>query len=116
MDRKWIHLLFAGLGIVLMYVFTRALDWGWSSFGKPNVSVVYLFSGFLSLFFVILAWSNQRIFGFLHDSLTELSKVSWPTGKETGLAVLVVALTVVIAALFLGGFDAIGSLLARVVY
>lgn len=116
MDRKWVHLVFACIGIILMFVFGLSFEWAWSSVGRPNTMVIYGLSGALALLFTVLAWLNQRIFSFLNDSLLELAKVSWPAGKDTAIAVVVVAATVVIAALFLGVFDKLGSVVANWLY
>jgi len=51
----------------------------------------------------------SKIAEFLRDVKIELSRVSWPTKKETiqyTLAVIIMSITV---ALFLGGWDAIFS-------
>jgi len=46
----------------------------------------------------------------------ELRKVTWPTRKETQAATLVVIVTVIVAAIFLGLFDAIWSWLTSLIY
>ena len=48
-------------------------------------------------------------FEFLQQVRTEVSKVTWPTRKETQAATLVVIVTVIISAIILGAFDAVWS-------
>jgi preprotein translocase subunit SecE len=62
------------------------------------------------------AWRNEEIFGLASECVTELSKVAWPTRRETGAATLVVIITVIIASVFLGVFDFLWASLTGLLY
>jgi preprotein translocase SecE subunit len=116
MERKWVHFLFAAGGVVLLFLLIKTSDWVWSYFGKPKSFIVYSVSFLVTAVTVWLAWRSEEIFTLASECVTELSKVTWPTRKETVAATLVVIVTVIIASLFLGMFDGIWSFLTRLLY
>ena len=60
-----------------------------------------------------VAWKNETVFGFLSEVSTELSKVSWPTRKETQAATIVVIIGVTLVAAYLGIVDTVLSWIIR---
>ena len=88
---------------------SRAADWVWSYFAKPNDLVVNA---------VAVGGGDGRrrrvpqragVFASVVDVTRELEKVTWPTRKETSAATIVVLVTVLISATILSMFDAIWS-------
>lgn len=116
MERKWVHILFAAAGLTLMFLLVKTSEWGWSYFAKPKPLVVYSVSLVLSGVGVFWAWRNEEIFGLASECVAELSKVSWPTRKETTTATIVVIVTVIIASLVLGIFDAVWAYMTGLLY
>ena len=116
MERKWVHFLFAMAGLALVFLLVKTTDWVWSFFGKPSQMIVYAGSFVVAGVVVWVAWRNEEIFGLASECVTELSKVAWPTRRETSAATLVVIVTVIIASIFLGVFDGLWSALTRVIY
>lgn len=53
----------------------------------------------------------QRIMTYLREARLELKKVSWPTREQTIRYTVAVILTSIVLAVFLGGFDALFTLL-----
>jgi len=93
----------------------------------PTVEWIYfdpkppdLWSNFIGLAVAAIAtvalWRSQRIFGLANEVAVELTKVTWPTRQETKWATIVVIITVVIAAVFLGVFDLLWSWTTGKVY
>src|SRR5215470_13888693 len=107
MERKWTHVMFAVGGIVLAWLLAKCGDWAWSYFGKPNNFLVgagaFLIAGTATL----IAWRNEEVFGLASEVASELRKVTWPSRKETFSSTIVVIVTTIIAAAFLGLFDGI---------
>jgi preprotein translocase subunit SecE len=114
MERKWTYLMFAVAGLVLAYLLLKIGDWAWSYLGtKPNE---WLINGVAFAVAGGVAWMavrNERMFELATEVTAELKKVTWPTRKETMSATIVVIVTVVVASLFLGVFDALWSYLTR---
>lgn len=63
----------------------------------------------------VLAHRNQRLTVFLNEAVTELSKVSYPTKKESGQSAVVVIVMVSVATLFLALFDSVWSFLTQLI-
>ena len=116
MERKWVHILFAAAGLARVFLLVRTSEWVWSYFAKPKQLIIYTTSFVLAGVGVYSAWRNEEIFGLASECVTELSKVSWPTRKETSAATLVVIVTVIIASLLLGVFDATWAYMTSLLY
>ena len=106
---KFIHLTFAVGALLTAFVLSRATDWVWGYFSKPNELAVNAFAVMVAGAAAFFAYRNERVFATVHDITRELERVSWPTRKETSAATIVVLVTVAIAAVILSGFDAIWS-------
>lgn len=116
MERKWVHFLYAAASGLLYYLLVESGKWVWSYFAKPKSMIVYSVALVLTAFAAWVAWRNEDLFTLASECVTELSKVTWPTRKETVSATLVVIITVLIASLFLGVFDGAWSALTRLLY
>lgn len=116
MERKWVHFLYAAAGGLLYYLLVQTGKWVWSYFAKPKALIVYGIAFLITAIAAWIAWRSEELFTLASECVTELSKVTWPTRKETMMATMVVIITVVIASLFLGVFDGIWSYLTRLLY
>ena len=63
----------------------------------------------------VLTSRNKRLSEFLNEAVTELSKISYPTKKESGQSAVVVIVMVAIATLFLALFDSVWSFLTQLI-
>jgi preprotein translocase subunit SecE len=106
---KFVHLTFALAGLLAAFILSRAGDWVWSYFAKPNGLLVNLLAVGIAAAGTIVAYRNERVYGGVVDVTRELEKVTWPTRKETYAATIVVIVTVLISALVLSSFDVIWS-------
>jgi preprotein translocase subunit SecE len=102
---KFVHLTFALAGILAAFVLSRAGDWVWSYFSKPNELAVNGVAILVAGVAALVAYRNERVFSAVVDVTRELEKVTWPTRKETSAATVVVLVTVIISALILSSFD-----------
>lgn len=57
-----------------------------------------------AILFLALYW-NQQANQFMNEVMVELSRVSWPTQKETSSATMIVIIMVVISGMVLGLMD-----------
>ncbi|MFH1131787.1 MAG: preprotein translocase subunit SecE [Pseudomonadota bacterium] len=113
---KWIHLMFALGGVLLAYVFVQATEWIWGVFTKPKDLYVTMVGVGLAVLVTAVGWRNKSLFAKAGDIVMELSKVTWPTRKETGAATVVVIITVIIFSILLGIFDMIWSWATSIIY
>lgn len=115
-NTKWIHLSFVVAGLLFAYLGVQTTDWIWGYFSKPPqlyVNVVGIAVGGLVGF---MLWRNQNTFTKATEILNELTKVTWPTRKETSAATVVVIITTIVVSLILGLFDLIWSWATGIIY
>ena len=110
---KFVHLTFALAGLLAAFVLSRATDWAWSYFAKPNDLVVNGFAILIAGTAAIITYRNEKVYASVVDITRELEKVTWPTRKETSAATIVVIVTVLIAAAILSSFDALWSFFTK---
>ena len=106
---KFVHLTFALAGLLAAFILSRATDWAWSYFAKPNDLIVNAFAVLIAGTAAIVTYRNEKVYASVVDITRELEKVTWPTRKETSAATIVVIVTVLIAAAILSSFDALWS-------
>ena len=109
---KQVQLMFLSGGVILYLLLKWTSEWVLGYFVRRVESYewwVIGLSAVLALVIGIATYSNERIHGLATDVAGELKKVTWPTRKETQAATLVVIVTVIIAAMILGAFDAVWS-------
>jgi preprotein translocase subunit SecE len=107
---KLVHVMFMSGGIILFLLLYWTGDWVWGYFTRhPNEYLLQLVAGVMTLGIGVTVYKNQRVYGLANEVAAELKKVTWPTWKETRAATLVVIVTVFIAAVILGLFDAVWS-------
>ena len=116
MDKKWTHVMFAVAGIVLAWILAKSGEWAWSYFAKPNPYLVGSGAFVLAALITYGAWRNEQVFGLASEVTGELKKVTWPTRKETFHSTLIVIITTIISAAFLGLFDGVWSWVTRMIY
>ena len=116
MDRKWTHMLFAVAGLILAWLLTKSSEWAWAYFGKPNAMMIGSAAFLVAGGATYIAWKNEELFGLATEVTTELSKVTWPTRKETMTSTMVVIVTTIVASAFLGLCDGVWSWVTRMIY
>ena len=116
MERKWVHFLYAMTSLALLFLLIKTGGWVWEYFAKPKMLLLYGGATLITGVVAWLAWRNEELFNLASEVVAELSKVAWPTRRETGMATIVVIVTVIVASLFLGIFDALWAALTAVLY
>jgi preprotein translocase subunit SecE len=104
-SNKIVHLMFAIAALLAAFLLSRAGDWIWSYFAKPNELLVNGVALVIAAAAALVAYRNERVFTAATEVTRELEKVTWPTRKETSAATVVVIVTVAISAIVLSTFD-----------
>lgn len=63
------------------------------------------------LFFAL--WRNEKVNQFMNEVVVELSRVTWPTQKETTSATMIVIVMVVVSGMILGLLDYLWTTLLK---
>jgi preprotein translocase subunit SecE len=116
MERKWTHVMFAVAGIILAWLLAKCGDWAWGYFGKPNSFLIGTGAFVVASLVTLAAWKNEQVFTLAGEVTSELKKVTWPTRKETLHSTVIVIVTTIVAAAFLGIFDGVWSWVTRLIY
>ncbi len=57
----------------------------------------------------------KSLINFIKEAIVELKKVSWPSKEDVKESTIIVLITVVVAAIFLGAVDKITSIIIKMV-
>jgi preprotein translocase subunit SecE len=112
-SNKIVHLMFAVGALLVAFLLSKAGDWVWSYFAKPNELLVNGVALLVAAGGAVVAYRNERVFAAATEVTRELEKVTWPSRKETSAATVVVIVTVAVSALVLTAFDFIWMKLAN---
>ena len=109
-NQKWVNLSYLAVAALLGYlVFSFSMKLAGSYDLETRIRNVELFFRVLSIvagavLFGIL-YRNQQANQFMNEVVVELSRVTWPTQKETSSATVIVIIMVLISGLILGFLD-----------
>ena len=116
--QKWVNLTYIlGAGMVAYVVF----ELGFSLAGQwdlearvNNIDLIIRGASVVmgALMFLFL-YRSDRINQYMNEVVVELSRVTWPTAKDTYKATIVVIIMVLISGMFLGGMDALWTRLIQ---
>jgi len=104
---KYVHFIFFGGGVVLAWLLLKILDSLWQAFPSLPYSEAVLTAVAVGIAagITIYCWRHPVLSRLSIEIVSELSKVSWPTRKETYASTVVVIITSCIASIILGLFD-----------
>ncbi|MBI5139198.1 preprotein translocase subunit SecE, partial [Candidatus Nomurabacteria bacterium] len=109
-SQKWVNLCYAAAAFLLGFIvssFCMKLAGVYDLETKiRNIEIIIRIVSIISgvVLFVVL-YRNVEVNQFMNEVVTELSRVTWPTQKETSSATVVVIIMVIISGLLLGLLD-----------
>lgn len=117
-NQKWVSVTFLAFSVLVGYIifaglFKLAGVYDFEAKVK-NLDLVirFLSIGIGALLFLIL-YKNDTANQFMHETVTELSRVTWPTNKETISSTWIVIIMVLVTGLILGLFDKFWTLVIQ---
>jgi len=113
---RWIQLGYLVTALLVMWLSGHFVSTVWYAFADPDEAVVTALSVVIGIGTAILLYRNATVYSLSQEVAEELSKVTWPTREETSNSTVVVIVFSIIAAVFLGFFDAIWSTVTDLVY
>jgi preprotein translocase subunit SecE len=120
---RWVQFSYAACAIALAWFLIKASNATWTiladsvdSIPEPNGTMIAVGSGLVALIAAVIAYRSNKIHTFVVEVCVELSKVTWPTRKETWSQTVVVLIVSVIAAVILGVYDAVWSHITDLIY
>ncbi len=108
--QKWVNLSFFALAALVGYLFFSLANWVVGSYDLEtrvrNLEVIVRVGSMVltGLTFLIL-YKHSKANQFMNEVMTELSRVTWPSQKDTGSATAIVIIMVLISGVVLGLLD-----------
>ena len=113
---RWVQLGFLAAALMFIWLLGHVISTVWYFFADPNEPVVSVASVLGGILATIILYRNASTHALATEIADELSKVTWPTRKETSSSTVIVIVTSIIAAAMLGVFDAVWSAVTDLVY
>jgi len=113
---RYIQAGFAVLALFLFWVLQQSIVSVWNFFTEPNVTIATAVAAFGAIGGAFALYRHERFGQLAREIAIELSKVTWPSREETQISTVVVIVTSVVAALYLGVFDFLWSAVTDLLY
>jgi preprotein translocase subunit SecE len=120
---RWVQFSYAACAITLAWFLIKASNATWAiladsvdSIPEPDGTMIAVGSGLVAFIAAVIAYRSRKIHTFVVEVCVELSKVTWPTRKETWSQTVVVLIVSAIAAVILGVYDAVWSHITDLIY
>ena len=120
---RWVQFAYAACAVTLAWFLIKCTDAVWTILAEtvdavpePNGTIIAVGSGLVALATAVFTYRSAKIHTFVLEVCVELSKVTWPTRKETRSQTVVVIIVSIIAAIILGVFDAVWSQITDFIY
>jgi len=116
--QKWVTLSYLAIAALLAFV---ALQLGQKLVGAYDLEarvrnaelMIRGFSVFAGLLLFVALYRSEQATQFMTEVVVELSRVTWPTQKETSADTILVIVMVVISGLFLGFLDYLWTVILK---
>jgi preprotein translocase subunit SecE len=113
---RWVQYVFVVIAAFVLWIADKLITLGWQYIDEPNDVVVTAISAVVGFGTALGLYRNEKSHRLVVDVVSELSKVSWPSRKETYASTLVVIITSIIAAAIVGSFDFVWSAITDLLY
>ena len=120
---RWVQFAYAACAITLAWFLIKLSGSVWTlladtvdSVPEPNDTIIAVGAGLVAFITAVVTYRSKKIHTFVVEVCVELSKVTWPTRKETWSQTVVVIIVSIIAAAILGVFDAFWAQITDLIY
>lgn len=120
---RWVQFAYAACAITVAWFLIKSSTAVWTILAdnvdavpEPNSTMIAVGAGLVAFISAVIAYRSTKVHTFVLEVCVELSKVSWPTRKETWSQTVVVLIVSVIAAIILGVYDAVWSHITDLIY
>jgi preprotein translocase subunit SecE len=113
---RWVQYVFVIVAAVMLWFLDKVGTLVWQNFAEPPTVAITAMAAVISISGTVAVYRNERAQHLVTDVVLELSKVTWPTRKETYASTIVVIVTSLIAAAVVGAFDFVWSYFTDLLY
>ncbi len=116
--RKWVQLSYLFVSGLTGYVFFNILTTIAATYDlEARFHQIDWFIRGVSFFIAVVVYvvlnRHKKVNDFMNEVILELSRVTWPTQKDTSSATVVVVIMVIISGMFLGFLDYVWTQVIR---
>ncbi len=113
---RWVQFAFVALAGVTFFLADKLIAFVWGYFAEPQATAVTGAAAIVGILTGYLCYRHPRVKPWADEVAGELAKVTWPSRRETWYSTVVVIITSIIAAVYLGAFDALWSAFTDLIY
>jgi preprotein translocase subunit SecE len=113
---RWVQYVFVLIAAFVLWLVDKLVLLLWSTWDEPNEVVATVVSAAIAVGTALVLYRTEKSHRLVVDVISELSKVTWPSRKETYASTLVVIVTSIIAAAIIGSFDFVWSAITDLLY
>jgi preprotein translocase subunit SecE len=113
---RWVQYVFVVVAAFVFWLTDKLITLGWQYVDEPNDVIVTALSAVVGVGVALGLYRNEKSHRLVVDVVSELSKVSWPSRKETYASTIIVIVTSIIAAAIVGSFDFVWSAITDLLY
>jgi preprotein translocase subunit SecE len=113
---RWVQYVFVVLAAFVLWLANKLVILVWQNWAEPNEVVATVLSAAIAVSLALYGYRNEKSHRLVVDVVSELSKVTWPSRKETYASTIVVVVTSIIAAAIIGSFDFVWSAITDLLY
>jgi len=113
---RWVQLGFMIVALMFVWLFDHVIATIWYNFADPNEAIVTLCAVVAGFIATAMLYRHKGTNDLAHEVADEMSRVTWPTRKETSNSTVIVVVTSVITAAVLFLFDTVWSAVTDLVY
>jgi len=120
---RWVQFAYAACALAVAWFLIKSGTAVWTILAdnvdtvpEPNATAIAVGAGLGAVLIAVVAYRSKRIHTFVVEVCVELSKVAWPTRKETWSQTIIVIVVSIIAAVILGVYDAVWSHITDLIY
>lgn len=113
---RWVQFAFVAIAGLTFFLSDKLITYVWNFFQEPDENLVTGVAAIVGILTGYLLYRHPTVKPLADEVAGELSKVTWPSRRETWYSTVVVIVTSVIAAAYLGLFDAVWSQFTDLIY
>lgn len=113
---RWVQFAFVALAGLTFFLSDKLIGYVWNFFQEPDETLVTGVAAIVGILTGFFLYRHPKVKGLADEVAGELSKVTWPSRRETWYSTVVVIVTSIIAAAYLGVFDALWGAFTDIIY
>lgn len=113
---RWVQFAFVTIAGLTFFLGDKLITFIWEYFSEPQPLIVTAAAALLGIATGVILYRHPKVRPLADEVASEMSKVTWPDRKETWYSTVVVIVTSILAAVYLGLFDTLWSAFTDLIY